>query len=78
MLFTADLRAFSERLVAKVEDQKEEIVVKEEESAVVETEIKTETKLTSKRVKREPADEEHQSLELNEFSLRKTKRRKKT
>ncbi|KXT08631.1 hypothetical protein AC579_6566 [Pseudocercospora musae] len=68
VLFTADLRAFSERLLAK----KEEVEVKAEEGADV---IKTE-EVIEKAIKRDHEAEEAQALEVEEKVV-KTKRRRR-
>lgn len=70
VLFTADLRAFSERLIGKGEVKEE---VKGEDGEVM---VKTE-KIVEKRIKREFEDEERQVLEVEEKVVR-TKRRKRT
>lgn len=76
MLFTADLKTFSERLVAKVETIKVEVAIKEEVEAVtMVTEV--ESKVSTKRVKSEPDDNEHQLLEVKEKKIRMIKRKKK-
>ncbi|KAF2132984.1 hypothetical protein P153DRAFT_283346 [Dothidotthia symphoricarpi CBS 119687] len=66
VLFTADLKAFSERVVAKTEVKEEEVVVKKEEDDVV-AEVK-EKKVTAKRkrVKKEPDEEEQQVVDVKE------------
>lgn len=76
VLFTADLKAFSERVVAKTEVKEEEVVVKKEESEVViEETVKKET-VKRKRVKKEPQEDEHQVLEIKEVVRRRSKRQK--
>lgn len=76
VLFTADLKTFSERLVAKAEDTVTFATVKNEGDAVTEVDSVVETKVTAKRIKRE-AESEHQVLEVHEETVRKTKRRRK-
>ena len=78
VLFTADLRAFSERLAAKVEVlQERDTVVKAEDGAQeVLTEVKKETVL-DKRVKPEFDDEEHKVLEVYEDVISRVKRRRR-
>jgi N-glycosylase/DNA lyase len=84
VLFTADLRAFSERLVAKVEVvEKKEIVEKKEEGdddvKVKNEEVDEETvvakveKVTKKRIKRENEDVEKDVLAI-EGTVRRSKR----
>ncbi|KAF2464996.1 DNA glycosylase [Lindgomyces ingoldianus] len=77
VLFTADLKAFSERLVAKTEIKTEEVSVKAEPdgSGVVESTTKTAT-ATKKRVKRDVGDDEHQVVEVKEKIVKRSKRRK--
>lgn len=78
MLFTADLKAFSERLVAKSEVKEEDEVIKKEEDSFVETEVTVkQTTVLEKRVKREAEDEEKPLTEIKENVVRKTKRRRK-
>ncbi|KAK8205519.1 8-oxoguanine glycosylase ogg1 [Zalaria obscura] len=76
VLFTADLKAFSERLVAKTEVKEETEAVKQEdgETAIVET--KTTTELT-KKIKREAEDGEKTLLEIKENIVRRPKRARK-
>lgn len=77
VLFTADLKAFSERLVAKVEVKDERETVRVQEDGTVKAEI-TETidSIVAKRVKREPSAGEHQVLEIRETVVRRSRRRK--
>lgn len=73
VLFTADLRAFSERLVAKIEVKEEEVVIKKEgDDVVVEDIVKKET-VKRKRIKQEPQDE-HQVVQVKEEVTRRSKR----
>jgi N-glycosylase/DNA lyase len=83
-LFTADLRAFSERLVAKVEvvEKKEEVVEKKEEDdvdvkvkkeEVEETIVAKVEKVMKKRIKREDEDGEKNVLAI-EGTVRRSKR----
>lgn len=70
VLFTADLKAFSERLVAKVEKKEESIEVKKEEGddtapGAVEEVMKTE-KIIKKKVKREADVDEANVLSIEE------------
>ncbi|KAL1303669.1 hypothetical protein AAFC00_007023 [Neodothiora populina] len=84
VLFTANLKAFSERLVAKTE-VKEEIAIKEDpdavkieedESAEAETIIKTD-KVLVKGIKREADDKDQMLVETKHNVIRKSKRAKK-
>lgn len=72
VLFTADLRAFSERLVAKIESTAVERALKVESDAIVEVEAAT--RLVVKR-----ANEERQREEIlvDEDKFSKIKRRRK-
>lgn len=74
VLFTADLKTFSERLATKVETVKVEAVIKEEDGEQVH---KVETKVAMKSVKREPDDNENLLLEVKEEKKRTAKRRRK-
>ncbi|EKG22294.1 hypothetical protein MPH_00361 [Macrophomina phaseolina MS6] len=73
VLFTADLRAFSERLVAKVETKKEEETIKHDPDGVTIEKKTVEEKAVSKRVKREP-EEEHSVLEVKEKGVKRVRR----
>lgn len=76
VLFTADLRAFSERVVAKTEVKEEEVAVKkEDDDLVTETVVKQET-TKRKRIKKEPDGNEHQVLEVKEETVRRSTRRR--
>lgn len=74
MLFTADLKTFSERLAKKVETEIE-VAMKEEDGDQVEK-VGT-TKTTSKRVKQEPDDGDNLLSEVKEEKMRTVKRRRK-
>lgn len=78
VLFTADLKAFSERVVAKTEVEDTKITVKKEEKDVVE-EVKTEhTTKTRKRIKIEPDELEHEVIQtVGEVRTRSKRRRAK-
>jgi N-glycosylase/DNA lyase len=69
VLFTADLRAFSERLTTKVELKEERV-----EGKVVKTEVKTETKLV---LKREADDEVRPVVALDEMGITSSERVKR-
>lgn len=74
VLFTADLKTFSERLVAKTEVKEETTVVKEEENDEEVVQVsKTET-VANTKVKRAPLEDEHQPVEVEEKVVRKSKR----
>jgi len=75
VLFTADLRTFSERLVGKVKVEKKETKIKREGSAVAEERIVTATKTSVKRVKEEDEDEQLE-IKVEESKQRRTKRRR--
>jgi len=77
VLFTADLKTFSDRLVTKVEMTKSEVAIKEEGDVMTTINTLVETKVTTKRVKREPDDNEHQLLEVEEKKAKTAKRRRK-
>ena len=76
VLFTADLKAFSERVVAKVEVEETKVTIKKEETEVVE-EVKTEhaTK-TRKRIKTEPDEPEHEVIQTVGDARTRSKRRR--
>ena len=78
VLFTADLRAFSERLAAKIEvvHETDTVVKKEDDNEEVLTEVKKET-ILDKRVKPEFDDVEHQKLEVHEDMISRVKRRRR-
>ncbi|KAI6930344.1 hypothetical protein D0867_01515 [Hortaea werneckii] len=76
VLFTADLRAFSERLIAKKEEQKEDVEVKTEGGAEVEEDVTKVDKVLERGVKREPEEEEKKVVEVEEKVVRRTKRRR--
>lgn len=77
VLFTADLKAFSERVVAKIEVKEEEVMVKKEPNeTLIENTIKKET-MKRKRIKTEPQEDEQQLLEIKqETTTRRSKRRR--
>lgn len=78
VLFTADLRAFSERLVAKVEKKQEVHEIKQEENGeeAVVTEL-TKEEVIDKRVKRHADEEECRVWEVNEDMISRVKRRRR-
>ncbi|KAF1835450.1 hypothetical protein BDW02DRAFT_288863 [Decorospora gaudefroyi] len=76
VLFTADLKAFSERVVAKVEIKEEEVTIKkEDDEPVLEGTIKKQT-TKRKRVKKEPEESEHQTVEIKQETNRRSKRQR--
>lgn len=77
VLFTADLKAFSERLVAKTEVKEEGVEVKKEENGetVLQDVVKTE-KVVEKAIKREHEDEETLVVEVEEKVERPKRRRR--
>jgi N-glycosylase/DNA lyase len=75
VLFTANLRAFAERLVEKVEMKEQKIVLKEEDGETVNEIVQDTTKVVKKLVKRELELEEN-ILEVEATSTRLTKRRR--
>jgi N-glycosylase/DNA lyase len=75
VLFTANLKAFSERLVAKVETKVEKVLIKEEDGVEVEESTITSTKVVEKKIKRE-LEEEKNVLQIETTTERKTKRRR--
>lgn len=76
VLFTADLKAFSERTVAKTEVKEEEIVVKTEGDDIVADAVVKQETTKRKRIKKEPDEDEHQVLEVKEEVTRRSKRRR--
>lgn len=76
VLFTADLKAFSERLVAKTEAKEERIVIKAEPVVgVVEVNTKTQT-IANKGRKRTATDDDRQIVKIEEKVVKRTKRRR--
>ncbi|KAF2806123.1 DNA glycosylase [Mytilinidion resinicola] len=79
VLFTADLKTFSERLVAKVEVKEETVVKIEVDGIKQEADMVRMETITEKRVKRPFVKEEHQVLEVKEEKVtRKRAKRTKT
>jgi N-glycosylase/DNA lyase len=77
VLFTADLRAFSERLVAKTEVKHEAETIKVENDSGLEVqEVASATIVLDKRVKRELDRDKHQVLELEQKEVKRVKRRR--
>ena len=75
VLFTADLKAFSERVVAKTEVKEEQVVVKKEGDDVVTEDVVKQETTKRKRVKKEP-EEERQILDIKEVVSKRSKRRR--
>ena len=76
VLFTADLRAFSERLVEKVEAVEVKTVIKTEDGDVLAEGVKQEAQVVKRKIKAEPVDEETKILQVSERSVRASKRRR--
>lgn len=78
VLFTADLKAFAERLIAKTEKKEEsDEVVKVEPDSTADIEaVERKTKVLVKKIKRE-AEDETTLTEIEENVVRKNKRRRK-
>ncbi|KAF1351102.1 DNA glycosylase [Delphinella strobiligena] len=84
VLFTANLKAFSERLIAKTEVVEETefkkepdgIKIEEDETAAVDTIVETD-KVLIKGIKREADGEEQKLVETKHNVVKKTKRRRK-
>jgi N-glycosylase/DNA lyase len=76
VLFTADLKTFSERLVVKVEAVSKATIIKKEGDVVTDVKETVETKLVSKQIKREPDDDGTPIVEASEQTVKKTKRRR--
>ncbi|OAG08857.1 uncharacterized protein CC84DRAFT_1087356 [Paraphaeosphaeria sporulosa] len=77
VLFTADLKAFSERVVAKTEVKEEVITVKKEEDGTEEIEdVKKIETIKRKRVKKEVDEPEH-IVEVKEEVLTRSSRRRR-
>jgi N-glycosylase/DNA lyase len=75
VLFTADLRTFSERLVQKVEVKEEKTIIKEEDGDELLETLRSTTKTVQKRTKR-VMEEEKKVLEIEISTDRKVKRRR--
>lgn len=76
VLFTADLKAFSERTIAKTEIKEEDIVIKKEGDEGM-TEVVVKQEITKrKRIKKEPDENEHQILKVKEQVTRRSKRQR--
>ena len=76
VLFTADLKAFSERVVAKTEVKEEKVTIKQEESDIVE-EIKVDRTIkTKKRIKTEEDEPEHEVIQTKRETRARSKRQR--
>lgn len=76
VLFTADLKAFSERTVAKTEIKEEEVKIKKEEGDEIVTEVVVKQETTKrKRIKKEPNENERQVIEVKEVTRRSKRQR---
>ncbi|KAL5116294.1 8-oxoguanine glycosylase ogg1 [Pleosporales sp. CAS-2024a] len=75
VLFTADLKAFSDRLVAKTEVKEEDVVIKKEGDEVVMHDTTHKETVKRKLIKEEPQDE-HPVLEVKQETTRRSKRRR--
>lgn len=76
VLFTADLRVFSGRLVEKVEKVEIKTIKMEDENVPMVETIKKETRVTKKRIKAEPEPEDSKLFDTSRRSDRTTKRRR--
>ena len=77
VLFTADLRAFSERLSTKTEVKDEEMVLKVEANGEADKVSATMAVFTEQQVKRELGEDDDKMLEIQEKTTkRKVKRRR--
>ncbi|KAF2203537.1 hypothetical protein GQ43DRAFT_411362 [Delitschia confertaspora ATCC 74209] len=75
VLFTADLRAFSDRLVVKAEVKEDKTTVKTEQDGAITVETDTRVKSVSeKAIKRELEPDEEQVVQMKEKVLRRSKR----
>lgn len=76
VLFTADLKAFSDRVVAKVEVKEEEVTIKkEEEDTTIQQTVKKET-TKRKRIKQEPEEAPSVVQVKQETMTRRSKRQR--
>lgn len=78
VLFTADLKAFSERVVAKSEVKEETVAIKKEEDMETLEDVKSIATIKRKRIKTEIDEPEQQVLEVKEEVVKRSKRRKAT
>lgn len=75
VLFTADLRAFSERLSIKVEVKEEFIKTQEDASSTVEMASEV-TVVTKKRIKSEFEEGKKTAIKIEDVGVRRVKRRR--
>lgn len=76
VLFTADLKVFSERITAKTEIKEEEVVIKKEESEIVIENVVKKESTKRKRVKKESQEEEQNIVETKTEVTRRSKRQR--
>jgi N-glycosylase/DNA lyase len=76
VLFTADLKAFSERLAAKIEVKEEDAVIKMEDGDTVVEQIVKKEPTKRKAIKQEPQDDDQAVVQVKEETTRRSKRRK--
>ncbi|KAF2088246.1 hypothetical protein K490DRAFT_40434 [Saccharata proteae CBS 121410] len=74
VLFTADLKTFSERLVVKTEVKDEEVAIKPEEGEQLMEVKSAETTVSEKKIKREFEEDEHQVLDVKDRVVKRTRR----
>jgi len=77
VLFTADLKAFSERVVKKEEVREEWVVVKREDGGMVDGEVAKKETVKRKRIKTEPDEDERNVLEIKTETTTTTRRSKR-
>ena len=77
MLFTADLRTFSEKLVEKIESTAVENGVEVESDAIVHAESVTRLQVSRKRVRRANEGTQREEILVEEDKFSKIKRRRK-
>jgi N-glycosylase/DNA lyase len=78
VLFTADLKAFSERLVAKTEVKEETTEVKIEPNGEPIIEDVNKTKTAAKKKVKRALEEEHQIVKVEETTATRRSKRKRT
>jgi N-glycosylase/DNA lyase len=76
VLFTADLKAFSERLVTKIEIKEERAVIKMEDGDAVAEHIVKKEPVKRKMIKQESEDDDQAVVQVKEETTRRSKRRK--
>jgi N-glycosylase/DNA lyase len=75
VLFTADLKAFSDRVVAKVEVKEEEVTIKKEEEEIILEQTTKKESTKRKRIKKEPG-EELPAVQVKQETIRRSKRQR--